>query len=357
MKRANLIQLVGNLCSGHYSQAELIEYINLAQKISVSYLKYQEMLGKRISGNATSADLEFSDLAMDCIADLFTRNDDGCFIQLKKYYEMRLAELPSADDADVLMLTRRLIVRKTKQELSRIFRERDPEGAKIIRNIKVAIRTADNLHIFRELGKEFVFFHASPPVNLHTAKARMLLRHAQPPLTEEMLYKQFIGCYDPADSVSVTIRKLMQSVSALHTSQNFISLDLIVKLIRSVKFEACREWLSTADRVPTPADHLETKEMEGFIDLVMAQMWDRLDTQYLRTRKLSSEKAAIYHRALRDVLYDLIQKRDTSSYYRNLKFYLSHLTQKEYRHSDRSVFEYLAKLAKKEFRKHLAEML
>jgi hypothetical protein len=157
--------------------------------------------------------------------------------------------------------------------------------------------------------------------------------------------------------VSVTIRTLLQSVSALREFQNVISLDLVVKLIRSVNFEACREWLNAADRVPTPADHLETKEMEGFIDLVMEGMWNRLDAQYLRTRKLTSEKAIIYHRALRDVLYDLIQKRDTSSYYRNLKFYIAHLTQKEYRREERSVFEYLAKLAKKEFRKHLAEML
>ena len=77
----------------------------------------------------------------------------------------------------------------------------------------------------------------------------------------------------------------------------------------------------------------------------------------MRTQKLPEDKAAIYHRALRDVLYDLIQKRDTSSYYRNLKFYMPELTQKEYRQQERSVFEYLAKLAKKEFRKYLCEML
>ena len=45
MKTTNLKQLVCNLCSGQYSQSEVVEFINLTQKISLSYLKYQEMMG------------------------------------------------------------------------------------------------------------------------------------------------------------------------------------------------------------------------------------------------------------------------------------------------------------------------
>jgi len=359
MKSANLTQLVCNLCSGQYSQAELIQFINLAQKISLSYLKYQEMLGKRISGNTPEADLELSDLALDCIAELFASNDQRNFPQLKKYYEAKFAHMPSIDDTEVLILTRRLIVRKTKQELSRIFRERDPEGAKIVRNIKVAVRTSHDLYLFREMGKEFIFYNTQsrPITSFKTEKMNIRLRHSLPPIPEEILYKQFVDIYNLGDSVSVTIRNLLISISALKQFQNYLSLEMIVKLIRHIKFDACKEWLTTSERVPTPSDHLETKEMENYIDTVMKSMWNRLDLQYLRTKKLPSNKALIYHQALRDVLYDLIQKRDTSSYYRNLKFYISNLSQKEYRQQERSIFEYLAKLAKKEFRKYLCEML
>lgn len=359
MKRANLTQLVCNLCSGEYCQAELIQFVSLAQKISLSYLKYQEMLGKRITGHTPESDLVLADLAMDCIAELFARNEDHSFPQLKKYYESKFAEMSEITDAEVLILTRRLIVRKTKQELSRIFRERDPEGAKIVRNIKVAIRTSKDLHLFREMGKEFVFYlkhNSSFQIN-YPLSTNDLLRRSLPPIPEELLHKQFLDIYIIGDSVYISIRKLLLSISALKKYQNFISLEMIVKLIRHNKFDACKEWLISNERVPTPADQLETKEMENYIDLVMNNMWSRLDLQYLRTNKLKLEKAIIYHKALRDVLHDLIQKRDTSSYYRNLKFYLSNLSQKDYRQQERSVFEYLAKLAKKEFRKYLCEML
>jgi hypothetical protein len=360
MKNANLTQLVYSICDGSYNQSGLIQYINLAQKISLSYLKYQEMLGKRISGDAWEADLELADLAMDCIAELFGRDDSGRFPQLKKYYEGKFAEMPFINDAEVLILTRRLIVRKTKQELSRIFRERDPEGAKIVRNIKVAIRTAPDLHLFRELGKEFVFHgplvkgEQGGALDEHSA---IYLRRSKPPIPEEMLHKLFLDNFRSGDSVSISIRHLLEAIHSLEEYQNFCGLDIVVKLVRYVKFDVSRERIAAGESVATPSDDLESKEMEEYIMVVMNSIWSRLDSQYLRTQKLPAEKAAIYHRALRDVLYDLIQKRDTSSYYRNLKFYMPELTQKEYRQQERSVFEYLAKLAKKEFRKYLCEML
>jgi hypothetical protein len=360
MKNANLTQLVDNICSGAYSQAELIHFIHLAQKISQSYLKYQEMLGKRISGHSFEADLELADLAMDCIAELFGRDERGNFPQLKKYYEGKFAEMPVINDAEVLILTRRLIVRKTKQELSRIFRERDPEGAKIVRNIKVAIRTSADLHIFRDLGKEFVFLGVFARWDESCSLTPVMqnqLRRTLPPLPDDILHKLFIDNYHSGDSVSASIRRLLMAIEGQTNYQSFIPLDSLVKLIRYVKLDACRERLNDYDSVLTPSDHLETKEMEQYIDVVMENIWVRLDSQYLRTQKLAPEKADIYHKALRDVLYDLIQKRDTSSYYRNLKFYIKDLTQKEYRQQERSVFEYLAKLAKKEFRKYLVEML
>ena len=360
MKNANLMQLVYSICDGSYSQSGLIQYVNLAQRISLSYLKYQEMLGKRISGDAWEADLELADLAMDCIAELFGRDDSGQFPQLKKYYEGKFAEMPFINDAEVLILTRRLIVRKTKQELSRIFRERDPEGAKIVRNIKVAIRTAPDLHLFRELGKEYVFHGTMPKTDQTTAisqKTALYLRHSQPPIPEDMLHKLFLDNFHSGDSVSVSIRRLLEAIHSLAGYQNFCGLDVVVKLVRYVKFDVCRERLAAGESVATPADDLESKEMEEYISLVMNNLWSRLDSQYLRTQKLPVDKAKIYHRALRDVLYDLIQKRDTSSYYRNLKYYMPELTQKEYRQQERSVFEYLAKLAKKEFRNYLCEML
>ncbi|MBD3375597.1 hypothetical protein GF406_11225 [candidate division KSB1 bacterium] len=357
MKTVNLSSLVSSICSGNYCQTDLVQFIHLAQKISLSYLKFQQVLGKRISGERMETDVELEDLAMDCIAELFSRNDKGEFVQLVRYYVPKYEEA-DLNDADVLVLTRRLVVRKTKQELSRIFRERDPEGAKIVRNIKVAVRNSDKLNLFREMGREYIYYtngHHIDPMDQEAMNE--FLRRDKSSMSEDLLNSRFIEIYQPNDSVSTCIRKLFERIYYYEEYQNFLSLDSIVKLVRNIKFDAFRERLLEDDFVATPVDELESKEIESYISVVMKTVGQKIESQYLRTGKLDQERADIYYQALRDVLHDLIQKKDNSSYYRNLKYYLPELSQQEYRSEERSVFEYLAKVAKREFRKHLKELL
>ena len=360
MNNYELTNLVRSICEGTYCQAQLVQFINLTQKISLGYLKYQEVIGKRISGERLETEIELEDLAIDCIAELFSRDDNNQFFQLKKYFISKMEEIPDVNDTEVLILIRRLIVRKTKQELSRIFRERDPEGAKIVRNIKVAIRSSEKLHVFKDMGKEFVFYSngftvTEESIDTDNDELSEYLRKTRPPIPEDLLQTRFIDLYNPNDSVSAAIGKMLQTVHNLPDYKNYLSLDLVVKYLRKVKFEAYKDRAKEEEHVPTPVDTLESKEIEHYITVVMEEIWDKIESQYLQTGKLTSFKADIYNKALRDVLYDLIQKKDNSSYFRNLKFYIPGLTQQDYRQQERSVFEYLAKVAKREFREYLKE--
>ena len=161
MESGKLFKLIQDICSGNYSPTELVEFVDICQKTSISYLKYQEVLGKNIRPKNSEGANDLEDVAIDCIAGLFTRNDDGEFTQLIKYFNPIFEPEEQVDDKVVLMMLRRLVVKKTKQELSRIFRERDPEGAKIIRNIRVAIRNSDQLTSFKEMGREFVYIETT----------------------------------------------------------------------------------------------------------------------------------------------------------------------------------------------------
>jgi len=360
MNNNTLTQTVAVICDGTYCQAQLIQFIELTKKISLGYLRYQEVIGKRISGERLETKDELEDLALDCIAELFSGDGNGNFPQLIKYYTPFL-ELENIDDAEILALTRRLVVRKTKQELSRIFRERDPEGAKIVRNIKVAIRSSEKLEIFRDLGKEFVFYKNGFNINNDTltdiSSLSSYLRRKSSPIPEDVLHTRFIDIISPKDSISSALKKLLNTIYELKDYQNFLPMDVIVKLIRKVKFEGLREKLTADDNVPTPLDHLETKEIEGYVKVVMQSIQQKIDKLYLKSGKITPSKAKIYNFALHDVLYDLLHKKDSSSYYRNLKYYLPQLTQIQYRKEERTIFEYLAKVAKKNFRSHLKELL
>ncbi|MBN2413297.1 hypothetical protein JXQ31_16580 [candidate division KSB1 bacterium] len=360
MNNNTLTQTLADICNGTYRQAQLIQFIELTKKISLGYLRYQEVIGKRISGERVETKDELEDLALDCVAELFSGDGNGNFPQLVKYYTPFLG-IQNIDDTEILALTRRLVVRKTKQELSRIFRERDPEGAKIVRNIKVAIRSSEKLEIFRDLGKEFVFYKNGININKDTVidvdSISSYLRKASSPIPEDVLHTRFIDVFSPKDSISSALKKLLKTIYGLEDYQNFLPMDVIVKLIRKTKFEGLRDKLNGDDSVPTPLDQLETQEIEGYIKIVMQQIQRKIDKLYIKSGKITAAKAKIYNCALHDVLYDLLHKKDSSSYYRNLKYYLPQLTQIQYRKEERTIFEYLAKVAKKNFRGHLKALL
>ena len=73
--------LVTAICQGSYRESELTDFVNLVQKISLSYLKYQEVIGKHIRWERNRNMGELDDLALDCVAGLFMRNELGEFIQ------------------------------------------------------------------------------------------------------------------------------------------------------------------------------------------------------------------------------------------------------------------------------------
>lgn len=357
MKNLNLKNLIQNLCLGSYSQAELIQLISLMQKISLSFLKYQEITGKRISIVEANSHSELQDLALDCIADLFMTNGCGKLPQLERYYGSKLGD-PGLDDTEILILTRRLVVRKTKQELSRIFRERDPEGAKIVRNIKVAIRNSDTLASFREFGKDYVYLSANKNGNSHNGNGwNDELRKNFPAMPEDFLESEFLEVHNTSDPITVSVRKILTIIGEFNQYQNYLPIEVISRIIRNLRSERFRDSIIAHQTLFSPMEELQLKEIDEHVNRVMEYVSVKINSQYLSTGKISAEKAAIYQQALKDVLYDLLQRRNGSSYFRHLKSYIPQLTQKQYRDQERSVFEYLAKIAKREFRKKLTQLL
>lgn len=355
MENPGLKDLVQRIINGSCNSQELNRLINLMKEVSLGYLNYQEIIGKRISNGHMDEKMDLADCAIDCIAELFARDEADKFPQLIKYYEPLLVEFTGATDTDVLIWTRRLAVNKTKQELSRIFRERDPEGAKIFRNIRVAIRTSDKLQTFVDLGKEFVFYTNGANGSIDTNEIAEYLRREKPPIPENILYTKFIDIYSSRDNVSACIRKLFKIIDELREYQNYLSWEVTMRLIRTVKLERAKEVMANNTITSlTPLDELENKELETHIEAVMAVVIKKVRSQYLCLGKLGEEKAEAYIKALRDILYDLVEKKDKSfSYFKALRCYMPELSQREYRHQERGIFEYLAKVAKRTFRKIL----
>lgn len=376
-KSINLSHLIASICDGTYKEAELADFVNLVQKISLSYLKYQEVIGKHIRWERGKNMRELDDLALDCVAGLFMRNEDDEFVQIKRYFCQNCDHVRELDDEEIMILLRRLVIKKTKQELSRIFKERDPEGAKIVRNIKVAIKSASDFSSFKEMGREYLYFvngngrhitkngtanmngHANGHTNgesngtLNSA----YLRKSQPSIPEKSLRGEYLNSFSPKDPVSAGIRKMLAVVKEDERYQNFLPLDMIARIMRHTNIEMARDRLTSHTNESSPLDDLKLKEIDKRKHYVLRRIEHKIQKQYVATGKISQEKGTIYYKALAEILEDISQGKKYDSYFKHLRRYMPELTQKAYRTKERTIFEYLGKLIKKWFRESLRDLL
>ncbi len=382
VKTTNLSEIVASICTGDYNESELIEFVHLVQKISLSYLKYQEVIGKHIRWERNKNIGELEDLALDCVAGLFMRDENGQFIQFKKYFGRISNNIDKLDDVEILVLLRRLIIKKTKQELSRIFKERDPEGAKIVRNIKVAIKSANDFDSFKEMGREYIYLtngnghsyfddlsnnnNGDIPTNgnNHSIKSKgngklncFYLRKSMPSIPEKSLRGEYLTFYCPKDPVSANIRKMLLVIHKDERYQNFLPLDLIARIMRHTNYEMARERLISQVNDSSPLDDLKLKEIEKRKLIVLKKIKRKIRVQYVASNKITQSKGKIYHKALADILEDISQGKKYDSYFKHLRRYMPELTQVIYRSQERTIFEYLGKLIKKWFRESLMELL
>ena len=133
--RENLFALLRN----SYTEGQLNEIIALCHAIASASLNHaiydgsvkQEYLG-----------LRRSDIAYDCIADLFRKDDEGNLVQFHAYFSSFPTD--GLSDAELLGHLRRIVQSKTQQGLFRIYQESDPSLGKILRNIKISIQIVRN---------------------------------------------------------------------------------------------------------------------------------------------------------------------------------------------------------------------
>jgi hypothetical protein len=207
------------------------------------------------------------------------------------------------------------------------------------------------------MGKDYICLADKTKSLEKTIPRDEYLRKDCPAIPDDLLEIEFSYVQKASEPVSNAIKKLLNITSEYNQYRNYLSTEIIAKLIRNVRTEIFRDSILSTQSVISPMEELELKEINSHLNGVMEYVTEKIESQYLSTGKITQEKANIYRNALRDVLNDLLQRRNGSSYFRHLKSYLPELTQKQYRDEERSIFEYLAKIAKREFRKKLSQLL
>lgn len=126
--KSNLIAVLG----GRSTSRELNGVVNLCLALA------SELLSRKWGSRRLQERLGLSevDLAFDCIGDLFGRDEAGRFRQIEAYFGG--IETGVLDDAELLVLLRRLVYSRVNHALFRLYQDLDPAFSRILRNVKLA---------------------------------------------------------------------------------------------------------------------------------------------------------------------------------------------------------------------------
>ncbi|MCF6238718.1 MAG: hypothetical protein L3J79_07900 [Candidatus Marinimicrobia bacterium] len=136
-------------------------YIRHCTAFATAYLFSRKSAGNLSAEYLEAGETRLQQLAMDSIAKLFARAEQGSFYKLKHYYEPLLGAIRANPD-EALFMTRRLVIAHTKQSMARLFQGNDPSGYRIYRNLSLVHKRDPNINSCKYGAETYLFLWDQP---------------------------------------------------------------------------------------------------------------------------------------------------------------------------------------------------
>lgn len=274
-----------------------------------------------------------ADLATDCIAELFRRNDDGSYVALRAYFSsLNIAE---ADDAELAVHLRRLVSSAVNQSVFRMFGDLDPGLSRIIRNIKGAVAS---LRTFTEMdvrGESCIAPILTDP-----------LLHLPFPARDELLADLL-----PSARGSERVPELMAALATILRQRTATS-----RAVPLVRVALLFRDVVAVRQPPAPAaddgpDPLARVDLESAILDACNTIYGQIAEKYRVTKKLPAGLVEAYFGAVRHYLRSRLNGTgEEPGLYESLRAVGPAISKAEYRLVHRQRVEYIARLVQRKVR-------
>jgi hypothetical protein len=279
--------------------------------------------------------MSVNDIAVDCIASLFERNELGAFVQLQAYYSS--AGWSTLPDEELLGCTRRLVFGCVNQQLSHLYRDADPSLEKLMRNLRNALVQIQRLIEVKETSETWV---VSATENSHSKSLPLI-----PP---EFLEAQL----SPRLRERTPLLHVLHAVADIFEGQDLYRRGLpLTRLALSIR--------SSFSRLGSPLEldpwtdtlGLTAEEIGRLIESSLATVRSAKRDTYVEHGKVDAETYSSYFRAIGDILTAEFAENNgcERSFQEFLAEHLSGLTKQTYQDKHRCHMEYLAKLTRNQF--------
>ena len=325
------------LCSDHPTRSATRHVVDAAHRLARAYLIRRESAG-RLSLNVLGLPLD--DLAMDCIAQLFARDETGAFHELQRFFADH--SLDTFDAVDAHRALRTLVNQSVNDRLFRCYREADPGLGRIIRNLKRAIRHSTQCHLERRGSSLYVV------VTNGDAGTRLL----PPDRLAAHLTAQITG----ALSTPACLDRTLSLLTGHPNAHPHYPVSLLAQSIRDAQHQvqtiavACDNEWSTAPATSHHLDHLSVAAIRNVLVESVQAVREAKRAHYCRT----DDRAAWYDTYMRGVQTYLEAQyvspdRSSLTHHDALRTYRPSLTRAQYRAEHRHTFEHLLRCTREAF--------
>lgn len=279
-----------------------------------------------------SLGLHGDDLAYDCIADLFRRNEHGMLVQLQVYFQS--VDLSRLSDAEVLIFLRKLVYSRVNQALFRMYQEVDPAFHKILRNIKLAVLSLSQFQELDRFGESSV-----APVLCDT------LEHL-PPLDPLALENDLHALCRGTENIPEMLGKVALYLRQQDTHSRIVPMAQLARTFQAV-YAAKNRPLLEAECVE---DGTTETDATATIRCACRKVQLRMAKRYVVKKNITQDTYDSYFDVIERSLIErlVFSNGDDVSYFEMLSKELPGLTHDAYRTQHRTTLEYLGSLAHKE---------
>ena len=311
------------------SEAATQLLVKRCHRLSLAYLRRRARAGKL---DSSAFGLTLEDLALDCVADLFKRDDEGRLERFDQYFSG--VEWRRCDEPDLEMALRRLVFSAINEGLFRRYQEWDPTLGRIIRNLKRHLGSSTALELHRE--------RFSLVVRLRDAEAEGETLPSMPP---EVLEAQLHYAFEGKASVPALVDVLPRVLGCNGLYLPRVGLTELALAFRSVieRLHHEEDESNAADKTFVQRDLAEAVRVHlaDSIEEVKGDMHD----VYINRRGVAPGLYAAYFSVIRDVLTWHYVERSTEKVSLRVALcqYIGHIASPAYRKQHQAVLEYLVK--------------
>ena len=320
-------RLLKKIRSGYISDQEVQCLVYEAHKISLAYLRI------RVKRNDYILELmggSYDDLAWDCVSELFERDENGRFSNIREcLHEYGAGQC----DQKNISAFRRMVFTKTNDTIFTLLGRYDSSLSKIIRNIKLAVTDHSSVHIKNFGNDNHVIFNGTDV--------------ACGSMSPDLLLSQLL----PNVPNKPNIRDLLQSTLDLFSRTdnlgNSISVVQLAYIYRKLFVKLHGSEPAIDDK---PHREIIEQERSKLLDIAVSAKSENLRSTYVKCGKLTdTEFTGLITVAKKILMNKYVALSTDFGYYEFYTQQFKTVSKKSYRKGHRSTLEYIVKKLEKRF--------